>query len=109
MTGWIIGAVVAAFVVAGLLLSESGGSTSYRRRGAGDGLMAVFGVLLGLLLLVMIWGGGIAEFVGCVCIVLKLLAVEPVASWTWMQAFLPLVGGFVVQFVGLVISAAISE
>jgi hypothetical protein len=109
MTGWIVGAIVAAFVVAGLLLSESGGSTSYHRRGAGDRLMAVFGVLLAVVLIAMVWGGGIAEFVGCVCIVLKLLAVEPVASWTWLEVFLPLIGGVVVQYVGTIVAAAVSK
>lgn len=105
MAGWIIGAVVAAFVVAGLLLSESDGSG--KKGSAVDGVASIFGVLLAIAVLALVWGGGVAWFVGCVCLVLKLLGVEPVASWTWFQAFLPLVGGFVAQITGLVVREAL--
>lgn len=108
MTAYVIGAVVATLLVAAFLLRDSdtsSGRLGYRR--SGDGLMAVFETLFILLILLLIWGGGIAEFVGCVCIVLKLLTVEPVASWSWFEACLPLIGGVVAQLAGLIIREAL--
>jgi len=108
MIGWILGGIVAACAVAGMLLSESGDSSrSYRSNSMGDGFATMFKSLFAVLLLVLIWGGGFAEFVGCVCIVLKLLSVEPVASWTWLEAFLPILGGIVAQFIGVLIAGAL--
>lgn len=107
MIGWIIGAVVAAFVVTGMLLSESGGSSNYRRSGVGDVTRSAMGALLMVVVLVLLWGGWIADFEGCVCIVLKVLSVEPVGSWTWFEAFLPLIGGVVAQITGYILAEAV--
>ena len=108
MTGYIIGAVVATLLLAAFLLRDSDPRS---RRYSGGGFASVFStmfeVTLAVVLFLMIWGGGVMELAGCVCILLKLLAVEPVVGWTWLQALLPLIGGVVVQCSGLLIASAI--
>ena len=101
---YIIGAVFATLVVAGFLLSQPDTlSGSYRSR---NRLAEVFVLTFAVLAVALIWCGGIAYFIGGVCVVLKLLGVEPVASWTWLEAFLPFIAGVVAQVTGYLITEA---
>lgn len=102
MIGAIIAAVVAVFVVVGFLMADWDGP-----RSSGKVTQYTFASFILIVLIALLWGGGIASFVGCVCVVLKLLGVEPVNSWTWFQAFLPLIGGIVAEFIGLMIKEAL--
>ena len=98
MIPYIILAIILTIVVAAFLLSQDGGLSG------ASGAIITFFALAGL---VLVWGGGIAEFIGLVCIVLKILAVDPVNGWTWMQALAPLTLGVLGQVVGIILVQAL--
>lgn len=50
-------------------------------------VVVIFCVLLSL-------GASVVGFAGTIAIFLKLFSVEPVASWTWGQVFLPWMAAF---------------
>lgn len=107
MIPYIIGAVVLTIAVAAFLLSSNDANDNFNsfssRRGGGratDLLKGFFGILLSILLLVLLWGGGISCFVGVVCIILKIIEVEPVNTWTWGLTLSPILGGITAYMIG---------
>ena len=51
-------------------------------------------------------GIGIFGLLGVIFIVLKVLAIEPVAAWSWWLVLLPIYGGFALVFLVIGITLA---
>lgn len=85
MTIYIIGAIILAVILAGFLLAKDGGA---------DGVGAM-GASIAILAAIVVIAASLADIVGLIFIVLKVIGVEPVASWTWLQVLFPLIAGLV--------------
>lgn len=103
---YIIGCAVAAISVAAYLLSEGDTVSSYGQRRTASNMFLLLFALLSLALTV---GGRIACFIGCVCMALKFLGVDPVAGWTWMQTLMPFIGGLVAIVLGIIITEGLKD
>jgi len=101
---YILGAVVAVVIVVSALLQDNGGLGRSRSASSGAWLGA-------FLLFVALFSvaGNLSWFAGVVILILKLVEVAPVASWTWFEAAIPFLAGFAASFVAQLIIAFLKK